>query len=165
MADLSSGQNRRLREAMKRARDELFGGSVTALATALERKQPSISDFINNRGGASFETARRFAVLVHQNVTELIGPADDDPDVPPPPVLEIVRDDRYPSRAKAAQAARLLGLDERAIADVLGVALDADEDPGERYWFKLIERRHEELNDPFAKRGRLGVRDAEKGDF
>lgn len=161
MADLTSGQNRRLREAMKRLRDEAYDGSVTALATALKRKQPSLSDFLNGRGGASFETARRFAALVNRNVEDVLGPADEDPDASPPAV-EIVRDDRYASRPRAAQAARLLGLSEQAISSVLSIALDADRDPGTEYWFRLMQRRHDELNDPFARRGEVHP---ERGDF
>jgi transcriptional regulator with XRE-family HTH domain len=47
-------------------------------------------------------------------------------------------DDRYHSRPRAAQAARLLGYSEEAIARVLAWKLDSEVDPGERWFFEQI---------------------------
>lgn len=70
--------------------------------------------------------------------------------VPPPPWQEVerivVREDRYPSRARAAAAHELLrDVDAQAIADVLAEAHDADEDPGELYWFRRMQGRDDEI--------------------
>lgn len=80
--------------------------------------------------------------------------------VPVPPWREgervMVRDDRYPSRARAAAAHELLrDVDPQAIVDVLAEAHDADEDPGERYWFNRIQARSDEIR--ARQRGRAGA--------
>jgi len=51
--------------------------------------------------------------------------------------LRISDDSKYPSRAKAIAAARLLELDERAISAVLEVS-DLSSDPGAEYWLSMI---------------------------
>ena len=105
--DLTSGQNRRLREAMKRAQQELFEGSVTLLAKAIGRAQPSISDFLNGKGGASYVTAMLFATkVVRQDVAEILGPPDED--VPPAPAsgareLVVVEDRMHAGLAEFLQ--------------------------------------------------------------
>ena len=50
----------------------------------------------------------------------------------------IIVDDRYESRPRAAEAARLLGYEEEAIDRVLGMRLDADDDPGSEFWLDMI---------------------------
>ncbi|MDB4946210.1 MAG: hypothetical protein JWP97_5744 [Labilithrix sp.] len=47
--------------------------NVTELARRLGRKQPSLSDFLNRKGGAAFATARKFAALVGVDVADLLG--------------------------------------------------------------------------------------------
>lgn len=53
-------------------------------------------------------------------------------------------DERYPERNYAAKAAELLGLDSRAIAQVCNDRLEFPEDPGRVYWFRQIERVHDQ---------------------
>ncbi len=82
MSDLTPGQNKRLREAMWAARRERFDDNVTALAKAMGRAQPSISDFMNGKGGASYETARRFAAIVDTDVQAVIGEPEEVEEAP-----------------------------------------------------------------------------------
>lgn len=73
--------------------------------------------------------------------------------------LRIADDSKYPSRAKAIAAARLLELDERAIASVLEVSgLSAD--PGAEYWLSMIRTELlKHANDaPAGKSTRKGKR-------
>ena len=73
--------------------------------------------------------------------------------------LRIADDSKYPSRAKAIAAARLLELDERAIASVLEVSgLSAD--PGAEYWLSLIRTKQLEHANvaPVGKSTRKGKR-------
>lgn len=52
----------------------------------------------------------------------------------------IVRDDRYPSRARViADPANDGRWSESAISRALSMALDADSDPGEKYWMKTLD--------------------------
>lgn len=143
-ADLSPGQNKRLRDAMQRLMNEdARYGNKSRLAAALGRKQPSISDFLNGRTGASHETAERLARLMQVDVRELLG--EREAASPPVPEDELVyeHDDRYPNRGRAIAAARLLRKDERAIASV-GDVLPAADMPVQ-WWFRRIELIEEDL--------------------
>lgn len=73
MADLAPDENERLRAAMREACASMFDGNVTSLAKAMGRSQPSISDFLNGVGGASLDTARRFAAIVGRPVWQVLG--------------------------------------------------------------------------------------------
>lgn len=106
VSDLTRAQNERLRRAMLAYRVKHCGDSTTELATRLHRSQPSISDFLNAKGGASYVTASRFAKLVKADVTVVIGdpdPADGEmlpdgatepafPDMPMGTLLILLRD-------------------------------------------------------------------------
>lgn len=81
----------------------------------------------------------------------------------PLPDFVVEKDERYPNRARAIAAARLLRRDERAIARVASERLDADEDPPESWWFEQIDRAIADLKDPFRRK--LGQRDAGPSDF
>lgn len=73
MAHLTEEQNERLREAMERAIAERFKDRA-ALAEAMGRSAPSLSDFLNRKGGASHETVELFAQkIVKRPVDEIIG--------------------------------------------------------------------------------------------
>lgn len=102
MQDLGPGQNHRLREAMKKLRDERYEGNVTALAVALGRAQPSISDFLNGKTGASYETAIRFAALMKEPIEKILGPRDQ----PPPFVQRIVDPDQIYTHLREAMNRR-----------------------------------------------------------
>jgi len=60
--------------------------NVTELAKRLGRKQPSISDFLNGKGGAAYETAVRFGEIVKKDPAEVIGPREARPGEAMPPV-------------------------------------------------------------------------------
>lgn len=71
---LSPQQNERLRVAMKSVWEERYDRNATHLANALGLRQPTISEFIRGRGGASYDTAKRFATLIHKSTESVIGP-------------------------------------------------------------------------------------------
>ncbi len=71
---LTPEQNDRLRDAMQKAIDERFE-TRAALAKAMGIQPPSLSDFMNRKGGAKIETAELFAQRVARKpVIEIIGP-------------------------------------------------------------------------------------------
>jgi len=73
MAHLTEEQNERLREAMERAIADRYKDRA-ALAEAMGRSGPSLSDFLNRKGGASQETAELFAQKIAKRpVEEIIG--------------------------------------------------------------------------------------------
>jgi len=76
MAHFTPAQNERLRRAMLAYRREECRDSTTTLARRLGREQPSLSNFLNRKGGAAFQTAQAFADLVGRDVSEIIGPAE-----------------------------------------------------------------------------------------
>lgn len=113
MGDLSDEQNSLLRAEM-RARIGRGRGYATAaeLARALRRSHPSISDFLNGRGGVSHETAERFAALIGVDVRTLIGSRQRhvDAEDAPPAFLRVIAADRgkrWPPSAVAAATARI----------------------------------------------------------
>lgn len=71
--ELTPAQNERLRIAMLAYMHEECSGSKTELAKRLARSQPSITDFLNRKGGAAFKTAVSFARLIRKDVTAVIG--------------------------------------------------------------------------------------------
>ncbi len=75
---VSPAQNKRLRRAMLAYRKKFCGDETTELAHRLERAQPSISNFLNKKSGASFLTAHRFAKLVKTDVNVILGPPDEE---------------------------------------------------------------------------------------
>lgn len=72
---LTPEQNSKLRAAMLKAIDERYDGKRANLADAIGISQPSLSDFLNEKGGASRRTADLFAqrVLRMQSADPLIG--------------------------------------------------------------------------------------------
>lgn len=71
---LSPAQNDRLRAAMKRFLKENPAINETEFAGLLGIKQPSVSRFLNVKGGAAFSTAVSFAKIVKRKVDDIIGP-------------------------------------------------------------------------------------------
>lgn len=54
-------------------------------------------------------------------------------------------DDRYPNRARALAAWRLLGRDEEAAEGVASLSMDRDDDPSPDEWFADLEREEARL--------------------
>lgn len=75
MRQLTEIQNDRLRQAMEAWMKEQNKNS-TELALFIRRKQPSLSPILSRQGGASYETARRFASAIGRDVFDVIGPAE-----------------------------------------------------------------------------------------
>jgi len=73
MGDLTPEENDRLRVAMLEAYRTIYGKNATEMAKAMKRSQPSMSNLLRGKGGASLETARNFAKLVKRPVWQLLG--------------------------------------------------------------------------------------------
>ncbi len=73
-SQLSPQQNERLRAAMIEVWETNFDRNASALARVLGLRQPTVSEFIRGRGGASYDTAKRFAMILKKTVDEIIGP-------------------------------------------------------------------------------------------
>ena len=63
----------RVKEALWRLYRERFKENGTALATALHRSQPSVSQLLSGKNASSYETAERVAELLGISVAELFG--------------------------------------------------------------------------------------------
>lgn len=133
---LSVEEAARVRAKMRELLNERFDGNITALAKALRRKQPSISNVLSSeKNSPSYETARRVAELAGMHVSRLLEPDIDSSAVKFEPV------DRYPSRAAAIEAARRLRFDEGVLSDVAQMRLEWPGDPGLAFWAQQIEAR------------------------
>jgi hypothetical protein len=71
---LSPQQNDRLRMAMIEVWEKRYSRNATHMARDLGLRQPTISEFLRGRGGASYDTAKRFATLIHKSTEAIIGP-------------------------------------------------------------------------------------------
>lgn len=141
MPDLAHDENERLREAMRLAKEEMFGGNVTSLAKAIGRSQPSISDFLNGVGGASLETARRFAKAVGQPLWKILGAdASAVPTKPNRDALAFLPDTIYLDDAERAHvvAAMTRGVEEQTVLNVVGtLAIGAERPTPEELYQEL----------------------------
>lgn len=143
MPDLAHDENERLREAMRLAKDEMFGGNVTSLAKAIGRSQPSISDFLNGVGGASLETARRFAKVTGQPLWKILGAETSTvPTAPARDKLHFLPDTIHLDEAERAHvvAAMTRGVTQGVVLDVLGqtIARGADRPSPEGLYQMLL---------------------------
>lgn len=137
MGDLTPDENERLRQRMKQALETRFK-NVTELATAIGRSQPSTSDFLNGKGGASIETARRFAGIVKIPVWEILGETVGPKEAPTRGAV-VEYDDQFPNRAHAIMAARLLKIPERAIEPIQSARYANWTDVEPMGWFEEIQ--------------------------
>lgn len=99
-----------LRALFKEAMVGRFRGRVTDLARTLRRAQPSISDFVNGKGGVSFETAKRFAESVDSRARAILGIGGEGP-----PSTRV----NGTALERGAEMARLQHVHEDAIANAL----------------------------------------------
>jgi hypothetical protein len=135
MSDLSDTQNARLRKAMK----EVIGTGKrfkdpTAIARDLHRAQASISNFLNDKTGASVETAERFAKLVGvADYRTIVGPRDASEAMP-----EKSKVDPYPSRPASIAWAMASGYPKAVVAKVQAVVLPDGRDPGGDFWIDML---------------------------
>lgn len=108
--DLSPAQNERLRKAMLSVRREMFWDKSQPMAAAMGLSQPTVSEFLRGKNGASLDTARRFAALCHRDVNDILGPDERAPvdilvkrpaiqtEAPPEPILPHGRSGPRPRR-------------------------------------------------------------------
>jgi len=141
MADLAHDENERLRDAMRLAKDELFGGNVTSMAKAIGRSQPSISDFLNGVGGASLETARRFAKVTGQPLWKILGAETST--VPTRPVrdsLHFLPDTIHLDESERAHvvAAMTRGVSEGTVLDVVSTLASGAERPTPEELYQML---------------------------
>lgn len=71
---LSPQQNSRLRAAMQDLYEHEYQRNATWLARALGLRQPTVTEFMRGRGGASFDTAKKVAAILKKPVDKVIGP-------------------------------------------------------------------------------------------
>lgn len=76
---LSASQAQRVLDAMRRLKDDRFKGSVSELARALGRRQPSVTQLLAGKHGPSYQTAVVVAKLLGITVWQLFGEAALDP--------------------------------------------------------------------------------------
>jgi transcriptional regulator with XRE-family HTH domain len=156
MGDLTPEENERLRQRMMTALQTRFK-NVTDLASAIGRSQPSISDFLNAKGGASIETVRRFASAMGTSVEDVLGHAGVTSVSLPSRALEY--DDQYPNRARAVVAARALGYTEEAIAQVQGQHFAGQPDMEPEEWLDEIKTADRRLRRGVAPVGTVVASD------
>jgi hypothetical protein len=129
---LSPTESDRVRKAMERLLKDRFDGNRTELGRKLSRSQPAITQLITGTNDPSLETARRVAKLEGVPVTSYLdGTAETDDDT-----------GEFPSKLRAARAARALGLDDWAVEQMLTEEPPAGlrSDPGAVFWFRRVEQ-------------------------
>ena len=133
---LDPGQNERVVAAIRRLLDAHEGKQVR-LAPLLKIKQPHLSRILSGEGGTSYRIAVRVAELSGLDVQDLLtgGGGSPSPRAAPP-------DPRYPSRARAELAARLLDCSDEDIRRAIAVHDTAD-DSGDAYWIGEFLRQRD----------------------
>lgn len=124
------------------------GRTITDLAKAVGVAGPSISQLRSGRNGAGLSMIGGFARVLGISMDELVARAAahaQEHPLPPVAQTQVVRDDRYPNRAKALQAAELLGYSAEARAVVAGMALRSSVDPSPDEWLDEVRREDRRL--------------------
>lgn len=106
--------------------------STLSVLTQREKKNPDAT--------VEAEAAAKLARALGITVEELLG--HDSPTAQSEIVRTVERDVRYPARAKAIEVFEFEGIprsDVRAAADMVGVALQSDDDPGFDWWRASIK--------------------------
>lgn len=138
-SSLGHDQNARLRTLV---RDELLTRVPTQLhlAPLLGMHQGNLSRFLDGKVGVQAAVALRVAFLLNRPIDDVLGSNS-------AAALNDPEEARYPSRLLAARAAYLDGVPLAQIQAVLSSTLRYEEDPGAKWWAKLINQKR------FAKRG------------
>ena len=128
-------ENEHARRYVRALMNRQFGGSQTALARALGVAQPTVGNFIAGKFGIGPKMLAGLRVITGAGEDEILGRGSRkaaEPDIP--------EDPRYPSRARAIVAARIMGLREEAIQATATTMLKGragvDYDPGVEYWME-----------------------------
>lgn len=129
---LSPTESERVRNAMERLLKERFDGNRTELGRKLSRSQPAITQLLTGTNAASLETARRVAKLEGVPVMSYLDETADADE----------EEGEFPSKLRAARAARALGLDDWAVETMLTEEAPAGlrSDPGAVFWFRRVEQ-------------------------
>lgn len=132
---LTDDEAERVRAALRRLLQDR-NGNQSALARDLKLAQPSISNILSDRTKASLDTAKRTAYLLGMSVWELLGSAQ---------LGEMDEvDEHQPERSRAEAAARLLGIDARAVA-IVRERFASKPDMTSRQWMHLFEAAESEI--------------------
>lgn len=125
---LTAQQNERVRAGVRELL-KMRGDNQTAVAPLIGVEQATLSRFLSGVHGTSSHVALRVAQLLGRDPLEFLDPSRR-PAVAPKitPV-----DPRYPSRAKAEMAARVLDCSDEDIQSAID-AHDSSDDPGDVYW-------------------------------
>lgn len=110
-AGLTPEQNERIREFVRTLLRE-HGGSQAALARKLDITQPTLWRFLEREAGTTYFMVQRVAAMLKIPEWKVLGD--------PPPWATL------PARELAAVLARQIGVDERAIEDVLAEPMTSE---------------------------------------
>jgi transcriptional regulator with XRE-family HTH domain len=150
---LDPEQNEGVRRFTQRLVDLGYDGNVSAAAEALGVSQSLLYEFLKGTRGAGMKLLEGLADVTGASLDEVMGR----PPPRPKPILRLIRGelandngDRYANRAKAAEAAQLIGLSGQAIAEVCADVLQSDEDPPVEWWLDQMRAAN--------SRHRLGLR-------
>lgn len=126
-----------------------FAGVVSSAAVKWGVTQAYVSDLLAGKKGAGMKLLSGIAAQSGLTFDQILGRA---PIEPPPVVFEPV--DRYANRTAAVTFARIDGVDERAVDQLLSIQHHSAEDPPAQWWLdqlRAIEARLRfEQKDPGA---------------
>lgn len=125
---LTAQQNERVRAGIRELLGQ-HGGNQTAVAPLIGVEQATLSRFLSGVHGTSSHVALRVAQLLGRDPLEFLDPARRSGTIARVPAV----DPRFPSRAKAEAAAKLLDCTDEDIRAAID-AHDTSEDPGDVYW-------------------------------
>lgn len=132
---LTDDEAARVRAALRRLLHDR-SDNQSELARDMKLSQPSISNILSDRTKPSLDTAKRTAYLLGMSVWELLG------SVQLGEVDEV--DEHQPERSRAEAAARLLGIDARAIT-IVRARFATHVDMPARQWLHLFEAAESEI--------------------
>lgn len=146
---ITASQNDRLRREVRAIIDKDYGGSISAFANKIGRSQPTISDFLNGKSGASWQTVLLIARWHRRTPESLVGKPDDSPP-------------QQNERDVAIDAAKRLNYHADAIARVLADFGDGNEDKDRQWWIAQIQTAQAQLFAEMRARSPLGKKPPKK---
>lgn len=134
--DLNAEENERLRGVVRELLRQ-HDGNQSELAPLLGITQPALSGFLSNRQGTSWAVARRAAEMAGKNLIEMVTGE--------PQSSKPLPGDTHPNLTKAAAAARILGLSDRAINVVFEMRLKQLSDMPALDWLDDMRQAERQL--------------------
>lgn len=139
-----TSRDTRIQRLLEDLRDNRFHGKQAEMARAIGVTPTTVSDMLSGKRGAGIDVLVLLADYLGISLDELVR------GVPFRPDLLVVRNDRYPARAKAREQAREIF--ERADRAIAGHVYARAEDKPVEWWMRRIEEAQievrRELEDP-----------------